>query len=559
MKKNILAMVTAALMLSTLVTGCGGSNDSSGKETSKESGSSASASSQTAESSASGSEDSGDATPTEAYTLPLSDETITLTLWKPMNSNLSNIVDSYADNICFMELEKRTNVHLEFQIPAVGQEVTNYNLMIASGDLCDIIHNANGTYAYPDGLDAAVADGYFLDLTDLIAQYAPNYQATRTRDDFLTKASTTDGGILAAMYQIPTREQGPFLGYYVRKDWLEQCNLDLPVTYADWEEMLVAFKEQCGATAPLSLGPNGYDSYNNALSSGYDVSYTFYQVDNVVKYGPIEDSWKEYLTMMNGWYNKGLIDPDYMSGTSILVDTSMVTSNKTGAFPSLYTLVAMYEAMDTDQPDCDIYPVPAPVKNEGDTAKIRANNFAIGGYYTVSADCEYPEIAVEWIDYLFSEEGALLCNYGFEGDTFEYDANGTPQFTEKVTASPEGYSFAQAMAYYTMPPSSVCLQDWTRELASVPAKDLVSYDVWAECTTDHTIPTGVSMTAEENTEYAKIMSDITSLVEEKTNLFITGQLSLDTDYDAFIDQIKALNIDRAIELQQAALDRFNQR
>lgn len=107
----------------------------------------------------------------------------------------------------------KTNVQLEFQIPAVGQEATNYNLMIASGDLCDIIHNSTGSYAYPDGLDAAVSDGYFLDLTDLIAEYAPNYQAARTRNEFLAKASTTDGGIQAAMYQIASREQGPFLGY----------------------------------------------------------------------------------------------------------------------------------------------------------------------------------------------------------------------------------------------------------------------------------------------------------------------------------------------------------
>lgn len=305
MKKNLLAILTATLMLSSLITGCGNSTDSPSDEVSTENNSSSTASTENSET-----EKEDESEVSASSELPLSDETVTLTIWKPMNSDLSNIVDSLADNLCFIELENRTNVHLEFQIPAIGQETTNYNLMIASGDLCDIIHNSTGSYAYPDGLDAAVNDGYFLDLTDLISQYAPNYQAARTRNDFLTKASTTDGGILAAMYQIASEEQGPFLGYYVRRDWLEKCNLDLPVTYDDWEEMLIAFKDECGAIAPLTLGPNGYDAYNNALSAGYDVSYTFYQVDNVVKYGPIENEWKDYLTMMNSWYNQGLIDPD---------------------------------------------------------------------------------------------------------------------------------------------------------------------------------------------------------------------------------------------------------
>lgn len=552
MKKQTLAMLTAALMLSTALTGCAGNSDSS-NSTSSGSVDSTSPSATNSSTESSASAEAG------TVSLPLTDEPVTLTMWCPMNGDLSNVVDSLADNLCFIELENRTGIHIDFTLPAIGQEATNYNLMIASDELCDIIYNSTGTYYYPDGLDAAVADGYFLDLTDLIEQYAPNYQATRTRDDFLTKASITDGGILAAMYQIPTKEQGPYVGYYVRRDWLDQCGLELPVTYDDWENMLIAFKEQCGSTAPLNLGPSGYDPWANTLSAGYGVSSSFYQVDNVVKYGPIEEGWKEYLEMMHSWYQKGLIDPDYMSATSFLVDASMVTSNKIGAFASVYTLISMYEAMDTDQPDIDCYPVPAPVKQEGDVAHFRCDNFKIGMYYTISADCEYPELAVQWIDYLFSDEGALLCNYGIQGDTFEYDDNGIPQFTEKVTASSEGYTFAQAMAYYTMPPGRVCLQDWTRELAAVPEKDLVSYDIWAQADTDYIMPSGVSMTSEENTEYAKIYADINSLVDEKTNLFITGELNLEEDYEEFISQIKNMNIDRAIELQQAALNRFNER
>lgn len=54
--------------------------------------------------------------------------------------------------------------------------------------------------------------------------------------------------------------QGPWAGLYVRGDWLEACGLDTPETFDDWEEMLTAFKEKMGATAPMLLYKNGYDN-----------------------------------------------------------------------------------------------------------------------------------------------------------------------------------------------------------------------------------------------------------------------------------------------------------
>ena len=47
-------------------------------------------------------------------------------------------------------------------------------------------------------------------------------------------------------------------------------------------------------------------------------------------------------------------------------------------------------------------------------------------------------------------------------------------------------------------------------------------------------------------------------MDENTVSFISGTKSLD-EYDAFVEQIKAMGIDDAIAIQQAALDRYNNR
>ena len=57
------------------------------------------------------------------------------------------------------------------------------------------------------------------------------------------------------------------------------------------------------------------------------------------------------------------------------------------------------------------------------------------------------------------------------------------------------------------------------------------------------------------TEFSTIMTDIQTVVDEKTPQFISGVLSLD-EYDAYQETLKSMNMDRAIEIVQEAYDNF---
>ena len=52
------------------------------------------------------------------------------------------------------------------------------------------------------------------------------------------------------------------------------------------------------------------------------------------------------------------------------------------------------------------------------------------------------------------------------------------------------------------------------------------------------------------------MQDVTTLVDEMSLRIIIGIDPLDS-FDDYVTQLKALNIDRAIAIQKAALDRYN--
>ena len=144
-RAKFLALLLASLLTLSTFTGCSGNDSSSSTE------GSSSAAAET-----SGDESGTESSSTEAQagevSLPIVDEKITITWFAGLDSNLTALVDNMSDTPFFQELEEKTNIHIEFNHPAAGNETTAYNLLFASGDLPDMISHQNP--GYPGGLDA---------------------------------------------------------------------------------------------------------------------------------------------------------------------------------------------------------------------------------------------------------------------------------------------------------------------------------------------------------------------------------------------------------------------
>lgn len=548
-KKLVALLLSLALVLS--LGACGGNGGSS---TSSE----ASPSSTTEESGAaaeSGDESQAETAETGEFQLPIVDEPTTLSYFVADDSNAAIMTTDWNDNEFYQEMERRTGVHLEFEMVSSADYQTNFNLMIASGNLADMIYV--GASYYAEGVDAAIDDGYFLDLTDLVDEYMPNYEKIRTSDIQYELLSTTDSGRLGAVYELRQSKQGPWLGLWIRQDWLDDLGLDTPVTFDDYHEVLTAFKNEKGATAPLILNFSGSDGEFGTMSGGLNVLNSW-QLDETgkVNFGPYMDAWKEYVTIMHQWYTEGLIDPDFMATDERTADMAKVVTGASGVFAALYTMPSVYEAASED-PNMNLAPVNPPVMNEGDEGHIRLRDSYTSGNTAISADSENWEVALRWLDYLYTDEGALLANYGVEGDTFEFDENGEPVFTDKILNNENGWTMTQTVASYLCPSAGIAnWSDWTRELAGVPEKDQACYDVWSEFSDDWRLPSSVTLTQEESTERAALYADISTIVKEQTAQFISGALDIESNWDAYISALEASGMERAIEITQAAYDRY---
>jgi putative aldouronate transport system substrate-binding protein len=486
----------------------------------------------------------------------LSAEPVEVSVWQIFSANY---ISSMNESDFVKYVEELTNVRLVFREASPVDGATAFNLMINSGDYTDIIRP--DSFEYPGGPDKAIEDKVYLKLNDLIDEYAPNYAAKRTVTPDVARQTITDAGNIWSIYTLNDPAEYPWNGLALRGDILAKRGVDLPVTLNDWETAFDAFIDE-GVKYPLVFDMSGV-SLNSEFLSAYQIGKEFFQKDGEVKYGYIEPEFKEYLTLMNDWYNKGYLDKEFVArGVNFAIFAgdafTMVMNGEAaaGLFPWGYTANAKVVDGSTGIEGFELTPVSAPVKKAGDIIRFRFNSPEAKTPNAISADCENLEIVVKLMDYFHTDEGALLMNYGKEGVSYTM-VDGRPVYTDIILNNPSGFSFDSVLYNYTWF-DGVGMGDFKRlwqGFEGTPAEAaLDAYDVWNKDTNEYMLPV-LTLTADEGQEYSTTYSDIETYAFETIPQFIMGTRSL-SEFESFVDQIKSMGIERCIDIQQAAYDRY---
>ncbi len=468
------------------------------------------------------------------------------------------------------QIESNTNVHIDWSVVISQQASEKFGLLIASGDYPDLIRGAESYYT--GGLVQAIADGVLYDLTECIPQYMPNYQALRTSDERLERDTKTDDGRLAGAYTIASdygviQGENSWGGLCIRQDWLEECKLPVPETIADWEKVLTVFRDTYGCEAPLLTGSeNGYDVCHNFLTA-YGVLGEFYRENNTVKYGPLEDGYREWVELFRKWYADGLLDPNFISNdANVISSPDYIATGRAGAGANVWGKTADIRKQEgfSEKEDFFLLAVKAPVLEQGAKSQIGcAMSELAKETVAITKNCQDVELACRWLDYWYSEEGMYLDSLGIENESYERDANGNCHLTETVkerVANGEYPTLSSLInAEYTLSTSDFGLYNWAQyEPLFEGNRAVEAYDIWNQAGQDMVLPSFMSMTEEELTAYNSLYTAIKTLVQENTIKFITGTKDM-TEYDSFVAELHTYGIDDCIAYKQAALDRYNAR
>lgn len=242
----------------------------------------------------------------------------------------------YTDYIKKGMLEKH-NVEVTFKKVPRWTETDEINNLLAAGDAPDICV----TYSYPTVLTYAQMGGV-IDLNQYIEAYKSdltNLWSWLGDTNMLWDKDPKSGTVWALEGK---RVENQRIVTFVREDWLKKLNLKAPTTRAEFENMLIAFRDN----ASTLLGENAdkmipyqvtYDvgwTANNLIASFLDPKMTdkeFY-INGFDDRMVTQNGTKEAVRLLNKWYNMGLLWDDFaLYGSGDTTGDDMIKAGYVGA------------------------------------------------------------------------------------------------------------------------------------------------------------------------------------------------------------------------------------
>ena len=571
-KKMRMTSVLAAAVLaaSALLSGCSGNTETTEESTAQTAETQAEesqASAETAEESA------GAAAVTAVHdeSRRIADGDVTLTIFCDFQNGARAYYTDLGDNPVVQWIEEDTGLNLEFIHAPAGDDGSYFQQLLASGDLPDLMFTNLFQSNYPGGVEGAIADGLLYNVTELVETEAVNFKALCDESgdpDIEKKIRGDEGNIIkfGTIWLPPTDNNKIFNGLVVRQDWLDEYGLEAPATLDEYTEVLRTFKEN-GVQVPLALCEFGQSQFysNNPIASAFDVSIMDFDVDDEgnVHYSRTQDGYKEFLKVLRGWAEEGLIDTDFVSRT--IDDSLKQFQNGTAGmcFAHTYNVKQSLAAGPAVDPDFKLTALEMPKVNADDTTHMSSITSSINSQsWQVSADTKHPEEAVKFIDYLMDPDIMLITAWGTneEVQTYTVDENGTREFSDFVTSNPDGLDYDTVRDLYMCEPFQV-KYDETMEASQYSDEEChQSWDAWGKQNDNaHRLPSYLTLTTEESQEVTDIKTKLSNYSDEMVYRFIFGEEDLESGWDGFVAQLKELGSERAEEIYKAAYDRYEAR
>lgn len=273
------------------------------------------------------------------------------------------------------------------------------SMAIVSGEIPDIM--GVGDYdtlkqLYENDLIADLTEVYENCASDKIKEIYDSY------DGVCLETATFDGKLMG----LPTTEISPGPGIlWLRKDWMDKCNLEEPKTMEDIYNILKQFLVQDpggngeGQTTGLVIDPiiagNPGGSYMpNSIFTLYG-AYPKQWVDggsgNAV-YGSVQPEMKDALEQLSKMYSEGLIDKQFVTRTGD-DRKGLLNSGKSGAFfGNWWGAWEVADSMSLNK-EAEWVPYICPVGSDGKVTMFSGNPNS--SYVVVRKEFEHPELVMK--------------------------------------------------------------------------------------------------------------------------------------------------------------------
>ena len=487
--------------------------------------------------------------------MPIVEEPITLTV---LTTRWGNMGDSFVNNEFLKELEEKTNVKIEWQVQSLNDWGEQKGIMLSGGELPDII------IGFQTFNDADIMNNLdlFLPLNNLIEDYMPNYtKAMEEMPDLKKIVIFPDGNIYSMSKNMPLRPVScnqPI----INKTWLDNLNLEVPTTLDELYTVLKAFKDEDANgngdpndEIPISgskglsmelLNPFGITDINGFKLMVND--------DNTLTFYPTSEAYKEGIKWLNKLYSEGIIDQETFTQDDTMLSAKRQDPNVSrvgfeyawtpdsnfGQWSSEYIVIAPIIGSDGKQ------------YTGGDpngVSSIKRNEALI------TTACKYPEAAARWLDEFYTGEASIQNFWGGIGTVITKNTDGTYVLNDPPEGtSADSWYWDQSLRDFG--PKYVSKEFEKNIVLSLDSGDGLKMELSKIAENTITTPyPDVMFTNEENEERPTLTTDIDKYIETTRARWIT-EGGVDEEWDDYINQLNAMELERLIEIYTDAFERY---
>ncbi len=338
-------------------------------------------------------------------------EKLKFTIYAPKNTNYSTDLKS--------KWEEATNSEItivEWDSSAYSDAITKS--FMNKNDMPDLYCNVSD-------VQNIVKQGAALPIYDLLMQYAPNYRKNLTIDDWVNLTDASDHDV----YHIRSiREPGYGYSWLIRKDWLDNLKLSVPTTWDELVNVLQKFKEN----DPNGNGKADEIPFTGDISRlrylfGINTSYQFCTDYDTNDYESVVEhkNYKQYIQAMQDLYAGGLLNNGYSSVDEWTKLPEMMTNDTLGCTLSWaeYAKTMTSTLRTTNSKGTWVgFKLTGPTVNGKTYSDIPDQGGLTQAFVfssKLSSDPERAREIMRCVNWLFTDAGETLTNYGVEGVTYD--------------------------------------------------------------------------------------------------------------------------------------------
>ena len=457
----------------------------------------------------------------------------------------------WLNNRFFMRMEERTGVHFVLRQSKTEADWAGVKASLKPGaeGMPDVLFKA--ALSTQECVDLR-ANGVLIDLKPYLEENCPNLMALIHENPEILELITLPDGSVAALPFITALPEQNYM--YINQKWLNNLGLSMPTNTEELEAVLIAFRDRDpnrngkNDETPLSFeGP--FDL--KFLAHGFGLianDYQIFEEDGKVRFMPTEKNYRAFVEWCRRLYEENLLDKNGFSAlVSMYYGTENNDASATVGMVMTYLVGSIYRASWSNE-----YVIMPPLVYEGRQVYREFAMPVTRGCFAITSACKDPALMLQWVDYLYSEEGATLALAGAENVEYVVDGDGTWRLTDSQQSEYErALSTVDGGARI---PGIENIEFQSRYGASAELRQSLEGQTAFQQYVVRPFP-AVYLTPEQQAEIAPLQAKIGEYTDVMFGRWVTGDEEIsDASFIRFEETLNELGLQEFLDFWQRVLD-----